>query len=145
MPQNDAGPRIEPPVQEPSEPMHSPADTAVPEPLLDPPGMCSRFQGFRASGKPFVGSGPPSANSCMASLPSSTLPACRSLAVVVASSSGTLSAITRELAVVRTPAVSYRSFRAMGTPCSGPRWSPRSISASAVLASASASSARTVM
>ena len=38
----------------------------------------------------------------------------------VASSVGTRSAITLEPAVVRTPAVSYRSFKAIGIPCSGP-------------------------
>src|SRR5918992_3243162 len=110
--QYDAGPLIEPPVHEPSEPMQSPAATAVPEPLLDPPGMWAGFQGLRASGKPHVGSGPPRANSCIASLPSRMLPAAARRAVVVASSAGTRSAMTREPAVVRTPAVSYRSFRA---------------------------------
>ena len=112
---------MEPPVHEPSVPMHSPAAMPAPEPLLEPPGMWSRFHGLRARGKPLVGSGPPSANSCIASLPSSTAPASFRRAVVVASSVGTRSAITLELAVVRTPSVSYRSFSAMGTPCIGPR------------------------
>ena len=44
-----------------------------------------------------------------------------------ASPLGTRFAITRELAVVRMPLVSYRSFSAMGIPCRGPRYSPRSI------------------
>src|SRR5215831_20454597 len=121
--QYEAGPLIEPPVQEPSEPMHSPAATAVPEPLLEPPGIWARFQGLRASGKPHVGSGPPRANSCIASLPSRMLPAASRRTVVVASSLGTRSAITRELAVVRMPLVSYRSFSAIGIPCRGPRYS----------------------
>ena len=59
-------------------------------------------------------------------------------AVVVASSLGTRSAMTRELAVVRISLVSYRSFSAMGIPCRGPRYSPRNISASAVRAAAMA-------
>ena len=39
MPQKAAGPRIEPPVSEPSEPTVRPAASAAPEPLLEPPGM----------------------------------------------------------------------------------------------------------
>ena len=39
MPQSAAGPRIEPPVSEPSAPAHRPAARAVPEPLEEPPGM----------------------------------------------------------------------------------------------------------
>ena len=50
MPQNAAGPRIEPPVSEPVAPCTSPAASAAPEPLLEPPGMWSRFHGLRAGG-----------------------------------------------------------------------------------------------
>ena len=48
-------------------------------------------------------------------------------------------------AVVRTPAVSIKSFNASGMPCSGPRHSPRVISVSALRASAIAESAVIVM
>jgi hypothetical protein len=51
MPQNDAGPRIEPPVSDPSAPKAMPAASAVPEPLDEPPGMRSRSHGFLAAGK----------------------------------------------------------------------------------------------
>ena len=102
----DAGPRIDPPVHEPKVPIASPAAVAAPDPELEPPGIYSVFQGFRASGKPLLGSGPPSANSCIASLPKSIVPASANLAVVVASTVGTRLASTFELPVVRTPLVS---------------------------------------
>ena len=143
MPHADAGPRMLPPVSDPSEPMHSPAATAAPEPLLEPPGMWSGFHGLRAGSKRLVG-GPPRANSCIASLPSSTVPAAFSRATTVASCDGTRCSSTFDCAVVRTPAVSYRSFRAMGMPCSGPRYSPATMAASAARASATAESASTV-
>ena len=50
IPEKAAGPRIEPPVSEPREPAQRPAARAAPDPLLDPPGMCSRFHGLRAGG-----------------------------------------------------------------------------------------------
>ena len=107
---------MEPPVQEPSAPMHRPPATAAPEPLEDPPVMWPVFHGFRAGGNGVVKSGPPRANSCMASLPRSTAPASRYLATTVQSSAGTLSMSTLEPEVVRTPAVSYRSLWAVGMP-----------------------------
>ena len=121
MPHSDAGPRIDPPVQEPSAPRAWPDATDEPEPLLEPPVMCARFHGLQAGSKGVVQSGPPSANSCIASLPSRMPPAALSRAVVVASSVGTRSMSTREPEVVRTPAVSYRSFSAKGMPCMCPR------------------------
>ena len=54
--------------------MHNPAAMAVPDPLLDPPGMCSRFYGFRASGNRRWDQGHRGANSCIASLPSRIVP-----------------------------------------------------------------------
>ena len=93
-------------MQEPKAPMHWPEATAEPEPLLEPPVTWSRFQGFRAGAKGVVKSGPPKANSCIASLPSRIPPAAFSLAVVVASSVGTRFISTLEPDVVRIPAVS---------------------------------------
>ena len=80
---------MEPPVQEPSAPSAWPAATADPEPLLEPPVMWFRFQGLHAGSKGVVQSGPPRANSCIASLPSRMPPASFRRAVVVASSVGT--------------------------------------------------------
>src|SRR5579871_758422 len=88
---------------------------------------------------------PPYANSCRFSLPSRTAPASLSLRTTCASCLGTKSLRTALAAVVFTPAVSSRSLTARGIPCSGPFHSPRVISASAFLASASADSAVTVM
>ena len=47
--QKEAGPRIDPPVQEPIEPNTMLAATEAAEPLEEPPGVCSRFQGLRTS------------------------------------------------------------------------------------------------
>ncbi len=49
-PQNDAGRVIEPPVWLPIAPKHMPQATAAAEPLDDPPGVRSRFQGLRVIG-----------------------------------------------------------------------------------------------
>src|SRR5215831_17746886 len=83
MPQKAAGMRIDPPVSVPSEPAHSPAATATPEPLLEPPGLRSRFQGLLT--RPKYGLGVMVANSFMLSLPSSTEPAARNRSITVAS------------------------------------------------------------
>src|SRR5438876_10651629 len=104
-PQCDAGPRMEPPVSEPSANGASPAATAAPEPLDEPPVKCSRFHGLRAGGQGRSKEGPPCANSWVASLPVSTAPASYSLRTVVASAEGTLSMQTLEWPVVRIPAV----------------------------------------
>ena len=45
----EAGPRMDPPVQEPMEPKTMPAATEAPDPLDEPPGVWSRFQGLRTS------------------------------------------------------------------------------------------------
>src|SRR3972149_2284040 len=104
-PQNDAGPRIEPPVSDPSDAGTRPAASAAPEPLDDPPVKCSRCHGLRAGGHGTSNDGPPCANSCVASLPSSTAPASSSRCVVVASSDGILSMQILEPAEVRMPLV----------------------------------------
>ena len=83
----DAGKRIEPPVSEPMDPAQRPAATAVPEPLLEPPGAWSVFHGFRVS-SPKPG-GPTMASSLMVSLPSTMQPAAFNRAARVASVSGT--------------------------------------------------------
>ena len=94
--------------------MHWPAATAEPEPLLEPPGMWSRFQGLRAKGKEVVGSGPPRAHSYMDSLPRSTVPAPLSLATVVACSVGIRSLSTLEPAVGPDPRCVVQVFQGDG-------------------------------
>ena len=65
------------------------APIAVPEPDEEPPVMCCGFHGLRAGGNGRSKLGPPMANSCVASLPSSTPPASRSRAAATLSSFGT--------------------------------------------------------
>src|SRR4029079_5375969 len=92
MPQNAAGPRIEPPVSVPIPHRIMPEATAAPVPLLEPAVKWSVFHGLRAGGEGRSKEGPPSANSCVVSLPISTVPAADSLAAQVASAVGTFSA-----------------------------------------------------
>ena len=83
MPQYDAGRNVEPPVCEPNAAAIVRAATAAAEPLLEPPGVCSVFQGLR------VGEGSAVANSVVTVLPSRIAPACYSRTVTVASYVGT--------------------------------------------------------
>src|ERR1051325_4513788 len=91
MPQNAAGPRIEPPVSVPIAPGTKPAATAAPAPLDDPPGRWSGFHGLRAGGHGRSKLGPPIANSCVDSLPSTIAPAPRNRATQTTSAVATLS------------------------------------------------------
>ena len=59
----------------PVPPRISPAATAAPVPEEEPAVKCSGFHGLRAGGQGRSKDGPPMANSCVASLPSSTVPA----------------------------------------------------------------------
>src|SRR5438128_892719 len=62
IPQYAAGPRIEPPVSVPRPPRMSPAATAAPVPVLEPPGVRAMSHGFLGMRKPAAGSGPPLAS-----------------------------------------------------------------------------------
>src|SRR5205807_1335500 len=93
-PQYDAGRVIEPPVCVPNAPRHMPQATAADEPLLEPPGVRSRFQGLR------VGGGSKLAYCVVTGLPTKTAPACRKRATMVASRRATLCAHKREPAAV---------------------------------------------
>ena len=83
-------------------------------------------------------------NSGVFVLPSITAPAALTRSTTAESSSGTLSWKARDPPVVRIPRVSSRSLIEMGTPCRGPRASPRATAASASLAESMAWSAVTV-
>ena len=76
----------------------------MPEPLLEPPAVCSVFHGLRGvpKGWSIV---PPIANSLRFSLPSSTAPASSRRRTIVESSSGTKSANTFDPPDVSTPFV----------------------------------------
>src|SRR5438105_3106599 len=105
MPQKNAGPRIDPPVSDPMATRVRAAATAAPDPDDEPPVKQSRFQGLRAGGNGKSKLGPPNANSCVASLPSSTAPPALSFASTTQSSVGTWSIRSFEWQVVRMPAV----------------------------------------
>src|SRR5580692_6370119 len=120
MPHSAAGPRIEPPVSEPVPPRIMPDATAAPVPLDDPAVKCSGFHGLRAGGAGRSNDGPPSANSCVVSLPIRTVPASANFVAQVASTSGTLEDKILDWQVVGIPAVSTMSFRPIGMPCIGP-------------------------
>src|SRR5215510_5608910 len=70
---------VEPYVCDPSAPGHRPAATAAAEPLLEPPGVCSRFHGLR------VGPGAKKANSVETVLPIVSAPAALSAVTLAAS------------------------------------------------------------
>ena len=105
MPHSAAGPRIEPPVSDPVPPRIIPAATAAPVPDDDPAVKCAGFHGLRAGGQGRSKDGPPIANSCVASLPSMTVPAASHFETTVPSAVGTLVSSNLECAVVRMPAV----------------------------------------
>src|SRR2546423_561908 len=104
-PQKVAGLRIDPEVSPPVATVRSPAASAAAEPLLDPPGVRERFQGFFASGNAPPSPALPNENSGSFIFPISTPPAPFSLATTVASKSGTKSASTGVFAVVLIPFV----------------------------------------
>src|ERR1051325_1311295 len=91
MPQQAAGPRIEPPVSVPVAPGQRNAATAAPEPPLDPPGERSSAHGLRVGPYHGLFVVDPAANSWVLSLPRSTAPASFRRRTVSASSVGTWS------------------------------------------------------
>src|SRR5262245_63742537 len=84
-PQNAAGLPTDPTVCVPIAAGHIRAATAAAEPLLDPPGLCSRFHGFR------VGPGSRFAKTVVTVFPSTIAPACLNFVTARASQSGTKS------------------------------------------------------
>ena len=116
----------------PKAPNAMPAASAAPAPVLEPPGVRSGSHGLRAGGKWSASVAAASPNSCVASLPRITAPAARARRTSAASSWAMLVASNREPAVVG-PRL-YRSLKAIGTPCSGPRQRPPAISDSAICA-----------
>src|SRR5262245_26480880 len=115
MPQYDAGRVSEPPVCEPRAPRHIKVETAAAEPLDEPPGVRSRFQGFRVTG------GSKLAYCVVTVLPRNTAPALRKFATTVASWRAILLAQSLEPAAVGQSNTSKMSLTPMGMPCSGPR------------------------
>ena len=105
MPQKADGPRIDPEVSDPMVAVTRPAAMAEPEPEDEPPVKWPSFHGLTAGGNGRSLAGPPVANSCVASLPTSTMPASPRRAATVESAFGTFFSSTFECAVVRMPLV----------------------------------------
>src|SRR5215831_12387912 len=99
MPQNAAGLPTEPTVWEPIAAGHMRAATAAADPLLEPPGVCSRFHGF------LVGPGSRFAKTVVTVFPRTIAPAAFNFATARASRSGTKSLKSTEPIVVRRPFV----------------------------------------
>ncbi len=139
-PESAAGQRIEARVSVPSPPGAIPVAAAMAEPPVEPPGMRPASQGFRLWGVVT-----PRANSWVSVLPMMIAPAARRRATAQASSPGTRSSRTRELAVVGTPATWITSLTETGTPWRAPRNRPARCSTSSRSASARASRVRTMV
>ena len=140
--QKAAGRRTEPPVSEPRAAAAIPAATAAAEPLLLPPGVRARLQGFRVGPRKLFAPVGPRANSCMFVFPMTTAPASMSRLTGSAVSAASFFSRIRLPAVVGKPSRSNKSLIARGTPPSGPRRSPRA-SASSHLCARSLASAKT--
>jgi len=132
-------------VSVPTPAKHIAAATAAAVPPEEPPGIRDRSHGLRVGPKYDVSVEEPMANSSMLCFPRSTAPEARIFSVTVASYGGSKSARIRLPQVVRTPRVQKMSLSPTGTPCSGPRRTPRACSSSHAAAAAIAPSRRTVM
>ena len=145
MPNNpfiDAGSRIEPPVSDPIEPKTTPAPTAAPEPLDDPPEIRSASQLLQQSPKcGFLPVGPATI-SFMFSGPMSTAPASSRDRRRLASRNPGVCPVTMDPTVIGSPARSKQSLCASTIPCKGPRSSPRASSRSLARAVCKAFSSR---
>src|SRR5438876_4624102 len=110
MPQNAAGPMIDPPVSVPTESGISRAATAAPDPDDEPHAQRSRSHGFE------VVALEPAANSNVYSFAIRTPPAASSRCATVALEAGTLSLYSADPPVLRMPAVAMMSLSPYGTP-----------------------------
>src|SRR2546425_1660455 len=115
---------MEPPVSDPNATGAKPAATAAALPPLDPPGTRVRSCGLRVGPNAEFSVDEPMANSSMFVLPTTTAPAPASRCTTVASYGGRQLSRILDEHVVGIPRVHNTSFRAMGTPASGPGSSP---------------------
>lgn len=130
-PQKEAGLRSDPPMSLPSAMGVSRAASAAAAPPLEPPTERSRRYGLRVGPKTRFTVLDPAANSGTLVLPMSTAPACMIRSTCRSLTAGMLSANSGCPKVVRMPAVWAVSLIAIGSPCSGPRCSGATASASA--------------
>ena len=105
MPHHEAGSRTEPPVSVPIAAGASPAETATPEPLDEPPGVrwTVASQGFHGVPMCVLVPQPPMANSTVCVLPSTIMPALMNRRASVAVTADTRLAHTLEPPVVTRP------------------------------------------
>src|SRR5688572_5510437 len=115
-----AGWRIEPPVSDPSAPAERPAATAAAEPPEDPPAPRVGPHGFRKGKTPAWRVADPIANSSRFVLPMIVAPAARRRETTVASYGARYFSRIFDPHVVGVSVVHKLSFRAIGTPASGP-------------------------
>ena len=139
--QLEAGIRIEPAPSEAVAAATSPAATAAALPPLEPPGLRSVFQGLRVTPKAGPSVSPMIASSGVVVLPTITAPAARRRRTSSESCLAGRSGAALPW-VVSSPATSWVSLTAIGTPSSG-RSSSAPRRASACFASAIARSAMT--
>src|SRR6266853_6907506 len=136
-PQRMLGDTMLPSVSLPMEKPTRPAAVAAPGPALDPDAPSSSSHGFIVW--------PPNQMSFSASAPrlnlaTSTAPASFRRCTTAESAAGTRFLNGSAPYVVAMPAVSSKSFTPNGMPCSGPRYLPAAMSASAFFACLSATS-----
>ena len=117
-PHHADGSRTEPPVSVPTAHPASPAATATPEPLDDPPGVRAilRSQGFHGVPMCSLVPHPPMATSTVFVLPRRIPPAANRRRAIVAVPGEIRSLITLEPPVVILPSTSMMSFNANGMP-----------------------------
>src|SRR5262249_44158996 len=131
MPHVLAGPTMEPDVSVPMPNATHPPPVAEPGPADDPPDDCDVFHGFFVPPRHQL---PPCPNCPVDSFAISTAPALRNRTTTSASSSMTRCSKSAAPHVVGVPFTAKRSFTPHGMPCSGPRYLPALISASAFAA-----------
>src|SRR5215217_5676130 len=103
-PTKHAGMRTEPPPSEPVASGTMPAAIAAPDPPLEPPGVRSRFHGFRVTPKTRFFVSPVKPNSGVFVLPTTIAPAAFNRATCVESQGGRKSRNGNEPNVVGSPA-----------------------------------------
>ena len=137
-PQKVAGMRTDPPVSLATAAGTMPEATAAADPPLEPPGTRPVFHGLRGLGRVACCEVIPQPNSWERVTPTITAPAARSRRTSSASTSDTRPARTSEPWSPVAPATSNSSLTPTGTPCSGPRETPRRNSVVRARASATA-------
>ncbi len=120
-----------------------PVATAAPAPPLDPPAESAESRGFRVRPWRALSAKARIEKAGVLVRPMITAPARLRLATTGWSSVAMLSRKATTPLSVGQPAWSILTFVVTGTPCSGPRMSPRACASSAEPAAANASSSRT--